>query len=248
VTVPPHRTAAALVIGSELLTGKIEDQNLVVLARELRSLGVVLRRAVTVLDDLEVIAEEIVKLSREHDWVFTSGGVGPTHDDVTIDAVARAFGVDVLENPEMAGMLRDFYGDRLQDDHLRMARMPRGARIIKSVHLPWPTVVMRNVWVLPGVPQIFRMKMPVVRDELGSDRPFVSMCVLSTLDEGQLKAILDRVVDDFPDVQVGSYPRWSDPECKTKLTFDGTDPDRVRQAQMAFAAALPEGSVVRTEE
>lgn len=242
------RTAAALVIGTELLTGKIEDQNLVVLARELRSLGVVLRRAVTVLDELEVIAREVAELSGSHDWLFTSGGVGPTHDDVTIDAVARAFGVGVETNAEMSRMLTDFYGERLQEDHLRMARIPVGARLIKSVHLPWPTVLMRNVWVLPGVPQIFKMKMPVVRDELGADRPFVSMCVLTTLDEGQLKATLDRVVEAFPEVEVGSYPRWSDPECKTKLTFDGTDRDRVREAQRAFAAALPDGTVVRTEE
>ena len=239
------RTAAALIIGNELLSGKIAEANLVVLARELRALGVQLRRVVMILDEIDVIASEVRALAAAHDVVFTSGGVGPTHDDLTIEGVARAFDAGVVVSEQVAGMIRAAYGERLTDAHLLMARVPEGARLVATPALPWPTVVMRNVWVLPGVPEVFQMKIPLLRAELGTDAPFVSLAVFTTLDEGQIKALLDEVVQAYRDVDVGSYPRWSDPEYRTKLTFDGTDEERVRAARDAFAARLPPGAVVR---
>jgi molybdenum cofactor synthesis domain-containing protein len=240
-------TAAALIIGNELLSGKIEDKNLVVLARTLRSLGVVLRRVVMVLDDVDVIAAEARSLAASHDWLFTSGGVGPTHDDLTIDAVAKAFAVGVSESPKLSSMLRDYYKEKLTASHLLMARVPDGSRLVASEAIPWPAVVLQNVWILPGVPEIFASKMPLVREELAGARPFVSFAVLTTLDEGQLKPMLDRVVDAFRDVDIGSYPKWSEPDYRTKLTFDGVDEARARAARDAFAASLPEGTLVRLE-
>ncbi|UQA62664.1 competence/damage-inducible protein A [Polyangium aurulentum] len=241
------RTAAALIIGNELLTGKIADANVLVLARALRLLGVQLKRVVMVLDDIDVIAQEVRALSSSHDWLFTSGGVGPTHDDVTIDAVALAFGAKVISSAPMEQMLRDAYGDKLTEGHLLMARIPEGARLASNAKMPWPTVVMKNVWVLPGVPEIFQAKLPLIRDELGADQPFVSHAVFTTLDEGTLKPMLDSVVAAHPDIEIGSYPRWSGLEYRTKLTFDGLDPARVQAARDAFAASLPEGAVVRVE-
>src|SRR5271166_365751 len=122
-------TAAILVIGNEILSGKVEEANVAVLARELRALGVLLSRVVVVLDDIDTIAGEVTELSRTHDWVFTSGGVGPTHDDVTIEAVAKAFGVRVVSSPEMEGMLRAHYKERCSEGHLRMALIPEGATL-----------------------------------------------------------------------------------------------------------------------
>lgn len=239
------RTAAALIIGNELLSGKIAEANLVVLARELRAIGVQLRRVVMILDEVDVIAREVKELSDAHDVVFTSGGVGPTHDDLTIEGVARAFGAAVVVSEAIAQMIRIAYGERLTDAHLLMARMPEGARLVSNERVPWPTVVMRNVWVLPGVPEVFQMKIPLLRAELAGDAPFVSLAVFTTLDEGHIKDLLDRVVEAHRDVDIGSYPKWNDPEYRTKLTFDGTDEPRVRAARDAFAAGLPEGSLVR---
>jgi molybdenum cofactor synthesis domain-containing protein len=241
------RTAAALIIGNELLTGKIADANVLVLARALRLLGVQLRRVVMVLDEIDVIAQEVRALSSSHDWLFTSGGVGPTHDDVTIDAVALAFGTKVVSSAHMEQMLRDAYGDKLTEGHLLMARIPEGARLASYAKMPWPTVVMQNVWVLPGVPEIFQAKIPLICEELGADQPFVSHAVFTTLDEGTLKPMLDSVVAAHPDIEIGSYPRWSGLEYRTKLTFDGLDPARVQAARDAFAASLPAGAVVRVE-
>jgi molybdenum cofactor synthesis domain-containing protein len=240
---PPERSAAALIIGTEILTGKIVDRNLGVLAKTLRQLGVRLERAVTVLDDIDVIASELRGLAARHSWVFTSGGVGPTHDDLTMDAVARAFDREVEVSAELERLIRRAYGERLREGHLLMARVPAGARLVSTADVPWPTVVVENVWVLPGVPEIFALKMKQVVEVLGVSSPFVSVAAFTTLDEGHLKPMLDRIVERFPDVEIGSYPRWNDPIVRTKLTFDGRDAARCAEARDAFVVSLPDGTV-----
>jgi molybdenum cofactor synthesis domain-containing protein len=243
----PPRTAAALIIGNEILSGKTPDSNLVVLARTLRGLGILLRRAVVVADDIDEIAREVAELARTHDLVFTSGGVGPTHDDVTTEAVARAFDVRVVNSSELEALLRDHYREHFTEAHLRMARVPEGAQLLTIAGVSWPTVVMHNVWLLPGVPAVFRMKIPVVRERLSGGRPFVSRAVYTRMDEGDLKPLLDRVVDGHPRVEVGSYPKWCDPDCLTMLTFDGRDEGAVSKAVDAFVALLPDGEPRRIE-
>ncbi|HEY1696912.1 MAG TPA: molybdopterin-binding protein [Polyangiaceae bacterium] len=240
-TRPP--TAAVLVIGNEILSGKVEEANVAALARELRRLGVLLQRVVIVMDDVEAIATEVRSLSKGHDWLFTSGGVGPTHDDVTVEAVARAFGVGVVSSPEMERMLRAHYGERTTEGHLRMALVPDGASLEATAEITWPTIRLGNTWLLPGIPEVFRMKLPVVvaRLGVGGEAGFVSHAVYVKLDEGNLKPLLDRVVAEFADVGVGSYPKWLDPSYKTKVTFDGRDEARVLAARDAFVAFLPAG-------
>ncbi len=234
-------------IGNELLSGKVEEANVHVLARTLRELGIELQRVVMVLDDIDVIAREVKQLSGMHDWVFTSGGVGPTHDDVTVHAVARAYGVPVVEDPTLAAMLREHYRERCTDGHLQMALVPEGASLETHDSVRWPTIRIGNTWLLPGVPEIFRMKLAAVRGHLAGGVGFVSRSVFTKMDEGDLKALLDRIVERFPDVGVGSYPKWQDPTYKTKLTFDGRDPRRVDAARDAFIALLPEGEPQRVE-
>ncbi len=238
------RTAAALVIGNELLTGKIQDANVLVLARTLRGIGVLLRRVVMVLDELDTIASEVRALADSHDVVFTSGGVGPTHDDVTIAAISKAFGVDPVRSPEIEDTLRAYYKERLTDGHLAMAKIPAGARLARTAGGVWPAIVKDNVWILPGVPQIFAMKMPLVAAELGTGRGWVSLAVFTTLDEGDLKEALDRVVAAHPDVEIGSYPTFSEVRYRTKLTFDGMDEAAVKRARDAFVGSLSAGVIV----
>jgi molybdopterin-biosynthesis enzyme MoeA-like protein len=241
------KTAAMLVIGNELLTGKVGEANLVVLARSLRRLGVVLRRVVMVLDDIDTIARDVRELRAAHDWLFTSGGVGPTHDDVTIEAVARAFGVPVVTSPEMKAMLEAHYRERLTEGHLRMALIPDGATLETTSEIRWPTVRIENTWVMPGVPEVFQMKIPVLEAKIGKGPSFVSHAVYTKMDEGDLKPLLDRVVGAYPSVDVGSYPKWSDPTYRTKLTFDGLDAGAVAGARDAFVASLPAGEPQRVE-
>jgi molybdopterin-biosynthesis enzyme MoeA-like protein len=243
----PPKTAAALVIGNELLTGKVEEANVVFLARTLRGLGIELRRVVMILDDVDQIAAEVKALASTHDWLFTSGGVGPTHDDVTVMGVAKAYGVNVIEEPVLATMLRDHYKERITDGHLRMALVPEGAILEVTPEVRWPTIRIANTWLLPGIPEIFRMKLATVIARVGAGVSFVSRSVFTKMDEGDLKPLLDQIVDRFPDVGVGSYPKWQDPTYKTKLTFDGRSPDRVDAARDAFLALLPAGEPQRVE-
>jgi molybdenum cofactor synthesis domain-containing protein len=241
------KTAAMLVIGNELLTGKVREANIVVLARSLRRLGIALQRVVMVLDNVDTIAREVRVLSETHDWLFTSGGVGPTHDDVTIEAIAKAFGVAVVTSPEMKSMLEAHYQERLTPGHLRMALIPEGGALETTSQVPWPTIRVANTWVMPGVPEVFEMKIPVIEAKIGADRPFVSHAVYTQMDEGDLKPLLDRVVLAFPNIEVGSYPKWHDPTYRTKLTFDGLDAALVAGARDAFIASLPPGEPQRVE-
>jgi molybdenum cofactor synthesis domain-containing protein len=242
-----RRSAAALLVGNELLTGKIGDENLAVLAKALRARGVALDRAVVVRDELETIAREVRELSRAHDWVFTSGGVGPTHDDVTIDGVAAAFEVPVEVSPRMEELLRGYYKEKITAEHLLMARVPRGARLVATERVPWPTVVMNNVWVLPGVPWIFAMKLGALEAEIPAEVPYVSVAATSRLEEAYLKPYIDRVVTSYPAVDVGSYPRWNEGDLKTRVTFDGREASVVRAARDAFAASLPGDALLGVE-
>jgi molybdopterin-biosynthesis enzyme MoeA-like protein len=239
--------AAALIVGNELLSGKVAEANLVELARTLRPLGVRLARASVLPDELDVLAREIARLSSEYPLVFTSGGVGPTHDDITIDAVAAAFGVRAVEDPTLAGLIRRAYGDRCTPTHLRMALVPAGAELAISPDGAWPTPVFKNVWMLPGVPEVFREKLGTVRAWVSGPAPFVSLAVFSKLDEPSLKTLIDAVVERHPDVEVGSYPRWFEPTYKTKVTFDARERAAVERATRDFVEHLPEGALVRVE-
>lgn len=243
---PPPRTAAALVIGNEILSGKIADANIPYLARELRDLGVSLDRVIMVPDVVDTIARDLVALSEAYDVVFTSGGVGPTHDDVTIEAVAKAFGRRVVRSPEFEALLRELYVGRLTDAHLRMADVPEGAELITNEQVRWPTICVVNVYVFPGIPEIFRVKFPVLRDRFRQE-PWHLRMVFTTLDEGTIKDALDRVVAGFPVVQVGSYPRLYDPEYHVKITLEAKDRTAVEAATQALVASLPPEAVIRVE-
>lgn len=241
------RTAAALVIGNELLSGKIRDANVVELARALRALGIRLTRVVMVPDEIETLAAEVRALSESHDVVFTSGGVGPTHDDVTVEAVARAFDVPVVLDPKLSDLLRKVYAERLTDAHLLMARVPVGAELCDSPEVEWPTPVMRNVWILPGIPDLFRLKLLTLRGWLRGPAPIVSRALFLRLEEPLLKPSLDAVVARHPEVEIGSYPKWFDPTHRTQITFDGESVAQVSAALEDLRALLDPSDVVRAE-
>lgn len=240
-------SAALLLVGNELLSGKIADENLLVLAKTLRALGIDLRSAVLVKDDLEVIAREVRRLRADHDVVFTSGGVGPTHDDLTVEAVARAFAVDMVVHPDLDAMLEREFGRENQAGYGRMALIPRGAELMTAPGVSWPTIVLRDVWMLPGVPEIFRMKLAVVREHLVGPVRFYNRSAYTRLDETQLKASLDASVALFPGVEIGSYPKRFERGYRTQVTFDGKDAEAVERALEDFCARLPNGALERSE-
>jgi len=245
-------TAAILLIGNEILSGKVEDQNARFLTRELRALGVSLRRIEVVPDTIEEIVGSVRALASRFDHVFTSGGVGPTHDDVTLRAVADAFGMEVTRRPELEALLRAGYGDRLHERDLRMADVPTGARLEYGPAGPnntargtWPVIVVRNVWVLPGVPSIFRRKFEAVR-ELFRASPIHGRALFSRAGEGHIADALDAAVAAFPDVEIGSYPHPEAADYRVKITLDGRDAARVDDA-LAWLADRLGDALVRTD-
>ena len=143
------RSAAALIIGNEILSGKIVDTNTTFLARMLFDLGIELRRVVVCPDEIDTIAADLSVLRATHDLVFTSGGVGPTHDDVTIEGVAASFDRPVVRSEAVENMIRHYYGDRATEAHFRMANMPEGAEMIRSSTAPWPTST-ASAWPISG--------------------------------------------------------------------------------------------------
>lgn len=240
-------TAAALLIGNELLTGKVEEANLMPLIGLLRGLGVRLVRAVYLPDDVDVIAREVNAARELADVVFTSGGVGPTHDDVTVEGIARGFGVKAVRHPALEAMLRDVYGSRCTDAHLRMALIPEGAELMTTADIKWPTPRIGNVFLLPGVPELFRSKLDIVRAHVSGRAPFVSRAVFLRLDEVEFATTLDAVVAAHGDVEIGSYPKWFESSYKTKITFDGREEAAVRSALDDFVARFSSDAIARID-
>lgn len=232
-------TAACLLIGNELLSGKVEDQNLAPLARTLRARGIRLVTTSIIRDDLEEIATEVRRLTSLADLLITSGGVGPTHDDLTLEGIALAFAAPLEQHPTLVEMLQRFYAARCTETHLKMARVPRPARLLSSPEVPWPLIVFRNVWIFPGVPQLFRMKLDILRQHVRGPITYYGRHAYTLLEESELKVELDRVVALHPEVEIGSYPKWFDTRYKTKITFDAINEEWVRAAYDAFCAAVP---------
>jgi molybdenum cofactor synthesis domain-containing protein len=241
-------TAAILVIGNEILSGKVEDENARYLIGELRQLGVSLERIEVIPDVVGEIAERVRENSARVDHLFTSGGVGPTHDDVTLKAVAAAFGMEIERNPVLERLLREGYGARLHERDLRMADVPAGARLEYGPAGPgaiWPVVVVRNVWILPGVPTIFRRKFEAVR-ELFRAPPIYGRALYSRAGEGEIAGALDETVAAFAGVEIGSYPQPDAASHRVKITLDGRDRASVDRA-LAFLVGRLGDAVVKTE-
>jgi molybdenum cofactor synthesis domain-containing protein len=241
--------AAILLIGNELLSGKVDDENARYLTRELRALGVTLARVEIIPDDAADIADTVRALAPRHDYLFTSGGVGPTHDDVTLGAVGAAFGMALARSVELEALLRAGIGARLHERDLRMADIPTGARLEYGPRgaggRAWPVVVVENVWILPGVPSIFRRKFESIR-ELFRAPPIHARAVYSSEAEGPIAGALDETVAAFPTVEVGSYPHFEAVDYRVKITLDGRDRAAVDAATSHLVARLG-AAVVRTE-
>ena len=230
---PRRKTAAFLVIGNEILSGKVTDTNTRLLACLLRKKGVALRRVLTIPDEPEVIAAETAALAEAHDLVFTSGGVGATHDDVTMEGVARAFGTGVIHHPRFLDWLRQ---RGLETTHRDLARVPEGCEFREGQSGAWPVVVMHNVWILPGLPPVFEKKLGILAECLPEGPRYFADEELVPRPEEELIPLLDRLVAAYPTVEIGSYPGSEG----TRITLDGDDGEAVADAASALREALAE--------
>jgi len=240
------RTAGIVVIGNEILSGKVSDTNSSFLARELRRMGVDLRRVCVIRDDLDDIARTVRQFHESYDLVFTSGGVGPTHDDITIEGIARAFGRRVVRDPDLEQKLRDFYKEKVNDARLKMSEVPEGAELIYGGALAFPTMKIENVYVLPGIPEILQSKFLSIRERFAAD-PFHLRIVYTREGEGMIAEFLNDTVRLFPELMLGSYPKIGDPEYVVKLTLESKSLEYVERALAHLLRILPDGCVVKTE-
>jgi len=238
-------TAAALLIGNEILSGKVEEENLSYLAKELWSLGVSLQEVRILRDQVGAIVPAVRELSARHSYLFTTGGIGPTHDDVTVEAVAQAFRVSLVRDPTLERLIRASDPTREPTfSQLRMALIPEGSDLVGGDDLsPWPTVRKENVYLFPGIPPYFRRRLDTLREQLRTT-PFVHCLLHTTLGEGALAERLNEIVARFPRVEVGSYPAVDRADYRVRVSFEGRDRGEVEAARAALQDILPANTLV----
>ena len=232
-------TAAVLIIGDEILSGRTQDTNLNAIARFLGALGVDLKEARVVGDEEADIVEALNALRSAYDYVFTTGGIGPTHDDITADCVAKAFGVKLYEHPEIMAMMTDRWGDQLNAARRRMARVPEGGTLVRNPVNGPPGFQIGNVFVLAGVPQIMRGMLEDVGPRLKGGAVVVSRTVrVDGAGESLLAAPLEAVAKGHPDLSLGSYPFFGEGGFGSQLVVRGSDPGQVAIAVDELIRAL----------
>jgi molybdenum cofactor synthesis domain-containing protein len=239
------KTAGIVIIGNEILSGKVQDANAAYLLRELRPLGVDVKKVAVIPDEIESIAMEVAAFSRQFDVVFTSGGVGPTHDDVTIEGIARAFGCRVIRHPELEHLLRSRYGDSLNEARLKLTEVPEGAVLIREDGLWLPAVMIQNVYIFPGIPDLLRQKFDSIKERF-REQPYVLRKVYVKESEGNIAASLHALLREFPELMLGSYPEIHNPTYKVMLTLESKDDTYLQIALERLLTLLPQGSVHQT--
>ena len=228
-------TAALLVIGEEILSGRTRDENIAYIAAYLTRIGIVLREIRVVADSKAEIAAAVNDLRRRFTYVFTTGGIGPTHDDVTTDAIAMAFGVEVVVDPEaVAAMRKLFSSEELTPARLRMARIPRGAALIDNAISRAPGFMLENVIVMAGVPRIMQVMLDAVTPRLAKGRPILTRSIRLDVPEGDAAPGLAELQASHPEVQIGSYPFFENKRLGTYVVLRSSDEAKLEAAQNAL--------------
>lgn len=239
-------TVAAIIIGDEILSGKVRDRNAAPLIDLLADLGVDLQRIAYIGDEEQDIIEEVRTCSERYDVVITSGGVGPTHDDRTVAAIAAAFGVEVEIHPELEKMIRAWWGERFTEAALRIGQVPVGSRLLYSGDGLIPLVAFRNIFIFPGIPRLFAAKISALKGELtGSTRHLATLHLRP--DESTVADRLAEVDRAFPEVKIGSYPRSEGEDHRVWVTLEGSTAASVDAALDRLLDVLDAGEIVRVE-
>ncbi len=236
-------TAAILVIGDEILSGRTRDSNLHFLAQELARVGIDLQEARIVPDRHAAIVAAVRELSGSHDHLFTSGGIGPTHDDITADAVAEALGARLSVRDDALAVLKAHYdrmGVEMNEARLRMARIPDGALLIDNPVSAAPGFSLRNVHVMAGVPRIFEAMVAGLLPRLTGGTPLLSQSYRILRGEGEIAGPLAALATEYPDLLMGSYPFNMNGAFGANIVIRGPDPARVNEAMTRLAALFPE--------
>ena len=243
---PRIYTAALIVIGDEILSGRTHDKNIAQVATWLQVQGIRLKEVRVVADETPAIIEAVNALRARNDYLFTTGGIGPTHDDITVDAIAEALGVPVVVHPEAHAILSEYYATRggLTEARLRMARAPEGAGLIPNRYTGAPGIKWGNIHIMAGVPSITSGMLEALTGTLEGGAPLLSETLGCWVGESEVAELLRQTEKDNPGCQIGSYPFWRDGKTGANFVIRSTDPARLS----ACIAALSEGLRARGKD
>jgi molybdenum cofactor synthesis domain-containing protein len=239
-------TAGILVIGNEILSGKVTDTNSPYLCRELRALGVDVERILVIPDEIPIIAQEVREMSKAYDHVFTSGGIGPTHDDLTMEGVAEAFQVPIERSESISTRLARAVGGDLNASQLKMADVPGGAQLVDVGDLWFPVVIVENVHIFPGIPELLRKKFESIRQRFRGV-PILLKRVYVKRRESEIAESLNDLLRAHPELMLGSYPKIGEEAFHVVLTLESRDAGYLQEALDALLAKLPDDAVHKVE-
>lgn len=242
-TTKRNPTAAVLLIGNELLSGRTQDTNLAYIAKRMVEKGIRVKEARVISDTPDVIVSSVNELRQRHTYVFTTGGIGPTHDDITADCVAEAFGVALPINAEAKAILLDYFAGRgieVNDDRLRMARIPEGAVLVENSVSAAPGFQLQNVFVFAGVPRIMQAMLDSVLPRLDQGQVLHSITVGCQLGEGTIASGLRALQEQYSDIDIGSYPGKMQDDYRLSLVARGADEAKLAQLKVELETMIAE--------
>ena len=233
-------TAALLVIGDEILSGRTQDKNIAQLAAWLNLQGIRLREVRVVADDMAAIGDAVNALAAAHDYLFTTGGIGPTHDDITVDAIAAARGLAVVVDDRARAILAAHYATRggITEARLRMARVPQGASLIENPLSGAPGIRLGNIFILAGVPHIAALMLESLNGVLEGGRPLLSRTIGALAPESEVAALLRETERAHPGTQIGSYPFFREGGVGANFVIRSTDAALLAACEAALARGL----------
>jgi molybdenum cofactor synthesis domain-containing protein len=223
-------TASILIIGNEILSGYTKDANLYFLSNQLFEMGIDLLEVRIVRDDVQKIAENVIVLSKKHTYLFTTGGIGATHDDVTVEAIAKAFGVELELNKSVVSLLRDYYKESFNENRKRLAFIPREAHLIENSISHVPSFYIENVYVFAGMPNIMQAMFLGIKDSLKKGQPFFVKEIKTHFLEGDIAHILTFVQNKYESIELGSYPFYEPDNRGVNLILKSRDQEAVQKA------------------
>ena len=235
-----------MIVGNEILSGKVVDQNAVYLTKALRDIGVSVERIVVIPDQVNIIAEEIRTSRNRFDLIFVCGGIGPTHDDVTMQGLAAGLGCDLIRHPELVRILKNVYGPDLGAAQMRLADVPEGTRFIYFEHLRVPVLQFKQIYIFPGIPELVVKKFEAIKERF-REAPFYLTKIYLDQREDAIAHHLEETLLQYPKLLLGSYPILHNPRHKILLTLESKDTTYLEEATQCLLGLLPESSVVNIE-
>jgi molybdenum cofactor synthesis domain-containing protein len=234
------KTAGVIIIGNEILSGRTQELNVTYIGKNLEKLGVVLKEVIVIPDVEETIIKNVRAYSDKFDYVFTTGGIGPTHDDITTASIAKAFSVKLIRHPDAVATMEGYYDPgTLTEARLKMADIPEGATLIDNPVSGAPGIQIKNVFILAGVPEIMQAMLDGLADRLIGGPPILTASVSTNLTESKLAAGMSKVQDECTEVSIGSYPYFKRGELGVNIVLRSTDKSLLLK-QLALITTLVE--------